>query len=95
MKAAGQGASAAANTATKGKLPTERKKDTKDCVIIRYRGFTKVCVIIDVHWSGVWSNRCIVTSVAVFLLLFHLYFQAQDGIQDFGLSGGLGEGYKR
>jgi hypothetical protein len=38
MKAAGQGQSAAGNPATKGKLPTERKKDTKDCVIIRYRG---------------------------------------------------------
>lgn len=38
MKAAGQGASAAAPTDAKGKLSTERKKDLRDCAIIRFKG---------------------------------------------------------
>lgn len=38
MKAAGQGAGATTSTDAKGKLSTERKKDLRDCAIIRFKG---------------------------------------------------------
>lgn len=38
MKAAGQGASAAAAADPKGKPPPDRKKDLRDCAIIRFKG---------------------------------------------------------